>query len=158
MPDEPLIIADPDLMGTPDGERWLFYDEQFPKDRKDVYEKKDKVGRPVPNYSVSEVAKFFFGRNAQWMRWRYSSDARVSPITGKPNVPKHPHGYFVLDGEPLVPKTSPQGQRYYTLADVERMAHALAQNGVLSGIELNEVITLLKATAAIWKRRSPKGE
>jgi hypothetical protein len=146
-----VILADPDIMEPPDGE-FFFYDEQFPKDRKDVYEEGDKKGRPIPNYSINEVAKFFFGRNAQWMRWRYSSDARVSPITGKPNVPKHPDGYFVLDGKPLLPKVSPSGQRYYTLADVERMAHALAQNRVISGLELQDVLRLLQLTYKIWQR------
>lgn len=138
-------------MGTPGG-GFLFHDEQFKKDRKDVYEEGDKLGRPIPNYSVNEVAKFFFGRNASWMRWRYSSDERVSPVTGKTNVPKHPDGYFVLNGEPLIPKISPQGQRYYTIADVERMAHALTQNDVISGTALQEVMQLLNLTYKIWRR------
>jgi len=148
---KPLVIANTDLLNPPSGRFW-FFDEQFPKDHKDLYEKDDKKGRPIPNYSPGEVAKFFFGKTAQWLRWRYESDAGISKVTGEKLPGRHPNGFFVLDGIPLQPKVSPQGQRYYTIADIERMAHALAQNGVINGVELSEIIQMLQLTVKIWKK------
>jgi len=149
---DPIVIAEPDLLHPPDGRFWL-HDEQFGRDHKDLHVKKDRKGRVAPNYSVQETAKFFFGRSSDWLRWRYESD-EVRDEEGNVTRPaRHPHGFFVLDGKPLVPKKAPSGYRYYTLPDIERMAHALAQNGVIDGTELSMVIQLVKLTAQIWKRR-----
>ena len=109
-------------------DRFYLHDEMFPK---------GNTGRLEPNFSVQEVAKTFFGRKADWLRWRYKSDQNPR----KPDLPaKHPHGFFVLDGEPLEPKTTEAGARYYTLADIERMGHALAQNGAIDGDTLEHVV------------------
>lgn len=149
---EPIIIAEPDLLNPPDGRFWL-HDEQFTRDHKDLLVKGDRKGRIVPNFSVQETAKFFFGRSSDWLRWRYESDD-VRDEEGSIIKPgRHPNGFFVLDGVPLEPKKAPSGYRYYTLADIERMAHALAQNGVLDGTELSMVIQLVKLVSQIWKRR-----
>lgn len=77
---------------------------------------KDSSGMLLPNYSVQEAAKLFFGRSADWLRWRYRK------------ATNRPHGYFVLNDVVLQPKRTEAGSRYYTLADIERMAYALVEN------------------------------
>jgi hypothetical protein len=117
--------------------RFLLYDEMFPV---------GQSGRPEPNFSVQEVAKTFFGRKADWLRWRYKSDQNPR----KPELPaKHPHGFFVLDGKPLEPKTTEAGARYYTLADIERMGHALCQNDAIDADTLTYVVDVAVAVALL---------
>jgi hypothetical protein len=148
VPKSGIVVRDADLgvVATPAGKYW-FYDEMFPV---------DKNGRQVPSFSVQEVSKFFFGRNPDWLRWRYRSDERTlksGEVRGE-----HAHGFFVLDGEPLEPKRTKTGYRYYSLADVERMAHALAQNGALDGMQLANIIALVRACAAIHHVKNIKVE
>lgn len=101
----------------------------------------DKHGRPAPNFSVQETAVAFFGRSPDWLRWRYRSD---TPARGKARYPK---GYFVLDGERLEPKTTESGARYYTLADIEKMAFALFDNGVYDSDSLLASLQIVYANA-----------
>jgi hypothetical protein len=102
--------------------------------------REDDNGLLIPHYTVQETAKVFFARSADWLRWR-----------SRPSLPKHPHGFFVLDGMPLEPKRTAAGARYYTLADVERMAHALAQNDALDGLTLTKIIMIIKWQARLYK-------
>lgn len=101
----------------------------------------DKNGRPAPNFSVQETAVAFFGRSPDWLRWRYRAD---DPAKGKPRFPK---GYFVLDGERLEPKTTASGARYYTLADIEKMAFALYDNEVFDAESLIASLQIVYANA-----------
>lgn len=117
------------------GRRFMFDDDMFPL---------DKDGLPEPHFSVQECSKAFFGRSSDWLRWRYRAD---KPRKNQTSV--YPQGFFVLDGVPLEPKISEKGARYYTLPDIERMAHALAQNNVLDGEDLSHVLTIVKANAAL---------
>jgi len=154
--DQPLVISDADLLSPPDGQFWV-HDEDFGTVPADLHKKGDcKTEKVWPNYSVQEVSKFFFGKNSDWLRWRYESDERVSKKTGMVTTPaRHPQGFFVLDGVPLEPKRdSRAGYRYYTLADVERMAHALAQNGALDGYELLHTLRMVKLSADMWRKRA----
>lgn len=104
--------------------------------------------QPYPNFSVQETAKTFFGRGPDWLRWRYR-EAR-----------DYPHGYFVLnganaDGEPvqvvLEPKRNENDIRYYTLADIERMAHALAQNHAIDGAMLANILEIVLLVARLYE-------
>lgn len=106
----------------------------------------DKHGRLAPNFSVQETAVAFFGHSPDWLRWRYRPDQ--APKT-KPKgwKPKHPKGYFVLDGERLEPKTTQSGARYYTLADIEKMAYALFDNEVFDGDSLLATLQIVYANA-----------
>lgn len=90
----------------------------------------DDNGTPKPNFGAQEAAKIFFGKGPDWLRWRYRSAAN------------HPDGYFVLGNKILEPKRTESNQRYYTLADIERMAHALAQNDAIDGGQVVNAITL----------------
>jgi DNA-binding transcriptional MerR regulator len=56
----------------------------------------------------------------------------------------------VLNGLLLEPKRTEKGNRYYTLADIERMAHALVQNNAIDGDQLNVVIQLVLLEARLY--------
>lgn len=151
---QPFILADAELVKPPGNQRWWLYDEMFKSVEVQVKSGKKTITetRLKPYYSVQEVSKFFFGRSPHWLRWRYLSDQRVSKVTGQiTKAAKHPDGFFILDGEPLVPKTSLSGYRWYTLADVERMAAALGQTGIIDGLEVSAITSLVRASAVIWK-------
>lgn len=114
----------------PDQEFWV-NDEDCARDK--------KTGFPVPHYSVQDAAKVFFARSPDWLRWRE-----------KPKLPDHPDGFFVLNGEKIEGKRTEAGARIYSLADIERMAHALAQNDALDGLTLTKVIMLVKWQARLY--------
>jgi hypothetical protein len=126
---------------TPEGRDYWIYPEML---------QTDKNGVLVPSYTVKEVALVFFAKSADWLRWR------SRPV--HPHEPQEPHsdrcrpdGYFVLDDEPIVPERTEHGARVYSLANVERMAHALTQNGGMSTEELIETIMIIKWTARRYK-------
>jgi len=151
---QPFVLADPALLIPPHGQRWWLYDEMFPPVKVKVKVGKETVieTRRSPYYSVQEVAKFFFGRTPHWLRWRYLSDERVSKKTGEITIPaRHPDGFFILDGEVLEPKKSISGYRWYTLADIERMAAALGQTGAIDGLEVSAITALVRANAQMWR-------
>lgn len=108
-----------------------------------------------PVFTVSEMAKFFFDRSNHWIRWLESmAEREEDPETGK---------LVDIDGTKGVPFwfTDPQtkerrkvGQRrndkaarLYTLSDIEEVAHALAQNGHISGTQLRQTLLLVQVSA-----------
>lgn len=133
---EPLVIADPELL-APEGKQFWFDDAMFETDRS---------GMPYPNFKAKEVATIFFGRSVDWLRWRMRPNDRrvVDKETGESKVVPgdHPDGYFVLDGKPLEFKRTGPNARYFTLADIEKMAHALAQGGHIDGATLTLVVRM----------------
>lgn len=113
------------------------------------------TGQPLPNFSVQEAAKTFFGKGPDWLRWRYRP------------ANNYPDGYFVLTGLPqgpdhkpvrivLTPKRNEKGIRYYTLADVERMAHALAQNQAIDGAILANILEIVLNVSRLYEVFTPK--
>lgn len=104
-----------------------------------MFERDEKTGLELPHFSTQEVAKVFFGQKAEWLRWL----ARRKPG-------KYPHGRFVLDGEPLVFKRNAHQARYYTLADVEKMAHALTQCEAIDGLQLLDTIKVIRHVALLY--------
>lgn len=113
------------------GLSFFLWDTMFPK---------SGSGTPRPSYTVQETAKLFFGKGSDWLRWRYRPDKSGS----------HPHGYFVLNGIELEPKRTEKGNRYYTLADIERMAYALVENSAIDGEQLSVVIQLVLLEARLY--------
>lgn len=85
-----------------------------------------------PHFTVSEVAKVFFGRSSHWMRWLER------------------HGWLELDGEAVGTKRTEQGARYYTLDDVENIAHALAQKGKINVAQLTNCLLIVQTEARVW--------
>ena len=76
---------------------------------------------------------------------------------------KHPDGFFILDGKPLEfkrvvmdsenPKAADPNAvtaRYYTLADVERMGHALLQQEVITEDRLASIILAVRSCAYLY--------
>lgn len=117
----------------PDTGMWFYlWDDMFPMDPK---------GRPKPFFGAQETAKLFFGKSADWLRWRYHPS----------NDGLYPHGYFVLNDVILEPKRSTTGQRYYTLADIERMAHALAQNDAIDGKRVTAIVSIVLWVARLYE-------
>lgn len=112
------------------GRSFYLWDDMFPL---------DDEGQPVPSYTVQEAAKVFFARGSDWLRWRYR------PAT------HYPQGYFVLGDVILEPKRTPKGFRYYTLADIERMARALAENHAIDGAQLSVILRLVILQARLHR-------
>lgn len=108
---------------------FYLWDDMFPT---------NEIGQPKPSFGAQEAAKVFFGKSADWLRWRYHSAAQ------------HPDGYFVLGDKILKPKRTESGQRYYTLADIERMAHALAQNDAIDGGQVMDTIAVALLIARVY--------
>lgn len=99
----------------------------------------NESGQPLPAYTVQETAKLFFGKGPDWLRWRYRP------------ANHYPQGYFVLDDIVLEPKRTETGNRYYTLADIERMAHALVENGAIDGTKFSIVLQLILLQAVMHR-------
>ena len=141
---QPLILTTNELV-TPAGRRFWLDDDMFPLDDDGMY---------VPRFSVQEVSKVFFGQGPDWLRWRMRPD-KPSKRTGKS---KHPEGFFLIDGVPmefkrLSPTSDDPNQtrpRYYTLADVERMAHALCQQGIIDAIRLAHIVVMVRCCARLY--------
>lgn len=93
-----------------------------------------------PFYSVSEASRFFFGLGAHWLRWR---DRK---------------GDLVLDGAYVGGQRTAKGARRYTLADIERIGHALAQRGAIDSYRLDIVLRLAQLQASLHKLPKAAGE
>ncbi len=76
-----------------------------------------KNGSPKPWYSTHSVATIFIGRSAAWLRVRMRQSE------------EWPDSELVLDGRLLDIHRSPTGDRQFSLADIERTAHALRESG-----------------------------
>lgn len=98
----------------------------------------DKHAVPVPVFGVEATAQMFFARSGSWLRMRM-----------RPHPPEFPHGYFVLDGKPLKIRRTKSDARIFSLADIEPMAWALAQNGVIDSDQLTAIIQLVKWSARL---------
>ena len=85
-----------------------------------------------PRFSVSEVAKFFFKRNSHWVRWAERK------------------GIFVFEGEDVGTGRTESGSRVYALADIEKMAHALAAKDLITQAQLSFILHLVYFEAKLW--------
>jgi hypothetical protein len=107
-----------------DTEKWL-----FPRQFEPI-----KPGSTVrPTFTVNEVAKFFFARSPSWVR---NTERKAA-----------------LDGVPLTEflGREPGERREYTLYDIERIAHAFAQGGLINGERLRLALRLLQLEAHAWR-------
>ncbi len=114
------------------GYKFFLWDTMFPR---------NGAGMPRPVYTVQETAKLFFGKGSDWLRWRYRPD--------KAGI--YPDGYFVLNGVVLEPKRTEKDNRYYTLADIERMAYALVENNAIDADHLSVIIQLVLLQARLYQ-------
>lgn len=110
------------------GRSFFLWDSMFPV---------NDEGQPQPAYTVQETSKVFFGKGPDWLRWRYRP------------ANNYPKGYFVLDDTILEPKRTETGNRYYTLADIERMATALVENRAITGERLGTILEIVLLEARL---------
>ena len=80
-----------------------------------------------PTFTTGEVAKFFFARSVHWLRWHERK------------------GDLVLDGVPIVIERDKSNIKRYTLGDVEKIAHALTTNGLITPMHLIQSLRVLRA-------------
>lgn len=111
----------------------------IPEDRMILDEIDTSAG---PYFSVTEAGKVFFGRSGHWIRWRERE------------------GFMSLDGEQVGTSRSngQMGYRRYSLSDIERMAHALAQTGAIDGSQLLHTLRVVQAMARIYQYLPPEWE
>jgi hypothetical protein len=88
-----------------------------------------------PEFSVGQMASFFFARTANWFRWAEAE------------------GKLMLDGKALEIKRDSYGARVFYLEDVEKVAHALAQNGILDARRLQIVLLIIWLQAQLHDLR-----
>lgn len=94
-----------------------------------------RPGRKPPAFSTSVVAGVFFGRSAAWLR------VKMRPHENSPS------GNLVLDGKPLIIGRSDSDDRQFTLVDIERVAHALYQQGGITRDRLASALATVIACA-----------
>lgn len=100
-----------------------------------------------PHYTISELAKFFFNRTATWVRWRERKGYFILDAVG-PNGSKE---YEVGPGSKQYGlNRTVEGARFYTLEDVEGIAHALAQKDAITGTQLYLAILAVHTQARIF--------
>jgi hypothetical protein len=135
-PAEPEIITSSDLL-HPKGRSYWLDDSMFKED--------EATGLLTPGFSLLEVAKCFLGRDPDWLRWRMRWDRAAEAKGNRPML--------YLDGQPLEWKRrndkDPKSGRYFTLADIERLAHALCQSGFISGTDLAHVTLMVRSCARL---------
>lgn len=136
----PVIVATDDEMMLAPGQRFWTEESMFGT---------DKYGLPYPRFTVAETAKVFFGRGPDWLRMRMKPDTKKvkDPKTQKVLEVierRFPQGAFILDQDRMVFRRTPSGAHYFTLADIERMGHALAQSDVLPPEQLLNVLSIVK--------------
>jgi hypothetical protein len=122
-PVTPIVVVD----GGGDIARpyWVRY-ESMPVDGK---------GQVYPIFSRTETAKCFFGWKSFWLKHR------LNELTDE-------QGLIPLDGGTMGPLAlDGHGSPVFSLADVERVAHALAQAGMISGIHLQRTVAIVRSVA-----------
>lgn len=103
---------------------------------------RDWERRPGPFYRVNDLAKFFFGMSASWLRLKMKPDK------------SHPDGWFVVDGKPMefrrLDQDKTDSARVFWLSDVELMAYSLFVLGSIDRARLDKILTLVRATADLY--------
>lgn len=114
----------------------VFRDPDIPADRL-MFEGIDPDGSP--QFRVSEVARVFFARSSHWVRYCENEN------------------FFTLDGEVVATRRTPEGARTYNLLDIEKMAHALAQNDRIDGETLHRVLSIIRLVGEVHKVPAAEG-
>lgn len=132
-----------------------------------------------PSFNVSTFGRIFFARTPYWVRWLESEQKNV--LNGDPDCPHHEEGVKRVDqiqedgsieikevsetiswiGDDLVcshcggiqvgmAKTA-TGYRTYSLADIEKMVHALLDNRAIDGAQATNALILVQTMAKIYR-------
>lgn len=128
MTEQPYVAVDPDLV-TSDGQP-LWTTEEMVDSR---------TGKPT--FAMHEVANCFFGRSTQWLR------KHLRPVPAKGGESKR-NNISEEHGE-IRPRTKENGIHFFLLYDIERLAWAFYENGVIDAAHLASVVKIVKANAEI---------
>lgn len=85
-----------------------------------------------PVFTVSEVAKTFYGRSPHWIRWL----ERV--------------GRLDVNGKSVMTPRTQEGARTYTLAEVARMAETLLNNEAIDQQQYETALVVAQSIALVW--------
>lgn len=121
----------PDIMSDvrpPHGRRFWVTEEM-------VAQSTDRKKNVRPIFTITQVASVFFARSSDWIRY----------IDGLGE------DGFYLDGHKLMPARTESAARYYTLADVEKMAHALLNNDRIDPMQFAGTINIVRWIACLYK-------
>lgn len=135
---EQTVMPGPDIalevvsinVTPPDGRRYWLEREMLPQGR---------LGQIKPTFKIGEVARIFFARSPDWLRW----------LDGKKHEPSG--GVFELEGKPLEVERTDAGARIYTLVDVERIAHALLEHRRIDPAQFVGAINIVRWMAYNYK-------
>ena len=126
-------------------------DARLPTDHL-ILEGVDVAKEPV--FTVSEIAKVFYARSPHWIRWRERKGYFVlEPEGGAPEGHVHDfddEGHCACGAEDVGGQRTSEGARRYTLADIEKMTHALASKGAINGAQLTNALLLVQTEARVW--------
>jgi hypothetical protein len=87
-----------------------------------------------PFFTKGQVCIVFFAKNGNWLN----------------NL--EANGKLMLDGQLIVPRRRVASNvRVYTLSDVEKIAHGLAQSGYLPGERLRATLQVIRAMARLYQ-------
>lgn len=108
-----------------------------------------------PWFSVGEVGRFFFARSPHWIRWR-EKKGFFSLSGQKVGTSRVRDGHMVDSTKSKLPvatngETPFPGQRRYNLADIEKIAYALAEKGAIDPTQLRLAIRLVGMQARLWE-------
>lgn len=134
--DLPWVVRDPRL---PDDRDWILTEDMIPTDAK---------GMPIPMLRIGPVTQIFFGKNSSWFYYLMAPREIVGYDKDHNAIREvRKESWMTLDGEPLDFRKDKSGNRYLSLADVERFAHAVAQNQRIDGAQLQRVLLMVKTCA-----------
>lgn len=98
--------------------------------------------RQMPTYRVEEVAKFFFGMSASWLRLKLNPDK------------EHPETWFVINGLRMEFRrrdpAKTDSARVFWLSDIEKMAYSLHDFGVIDNARLARVLHVVESEAELY--------
>lgn len=97
-----------------------------------------RLGQVKPSFKIAEVAKMFFARSADWLRWLGAQQDKEG-------------GVLELEGAPLEIRRTTSGSREYSLADVERLANALLEHGKIDGVQFITAINIMLHVALNYR-------
>jgi hypothetical protein len=113
----------------------------------EMIDERDWSRGQAPFYRVDEVAKFFFGMSASWLRLKLRADE------------EHPLTWFVLRGQKMdFRRNDPDkddSSRVFTLADIAPMAWSLRYFGAITPLRLAHVLRIVEAEAYLYDLLKP---
>lgn len=100
----------------------------------------------VPTFTIASASEVFFGRSPDWLRGICQKAEKGEDV-------------LMLDEKVFTPPRADNGSRTFSLVDIERLAHALAENRKIDGDRFNATINIILLVAyqhAILRERAFK--